>query len=147
MSTFRCHVCFLRQCFLRFPEDISQGPNCHLHTLSKDELTSLKQKQKNFNFFLNFKILRIISPSSVPRGLEVFGGLSTPPLSVYYFKINNFGDTEKPELTTTSEYRPPAFWGPNFTFYNIKLLLNNDHLSTTTTNLGSRVEGGRCTQV
>ena len=32
----------------------------------------------------------------------------------------------------------PLFCGPVFSFYNIKLPLNNDHLSTTTTNLGSR---------
>ena len=39
--------------------------------------------------------------------------------------------------TTTCLQRPP-FWGPIFTFYNIKLPLNNDHLSITATNLGSR---------
>ncbi len=40
-------------------------------------------------------------------------------------------------MTTTSLQRPP-FWCPNFSFYNIKLPLNNDHLSTMVTNLGSR---------
>jgi len=28
------------------------------------------------------------------------------------------------------------FWGPNFNVFNIKLSLNNDHLSTTATNFG-----------
>ena len=33
--------------------------------------------------------------------------------------------------------RPP-FWGPIFNVYNINLPLNNDHLSTKATNLGTR---------
>ncbi len=32
----------------------------------------------------------------------------------------------------------PLFWGPDFNFHNIKLLLNNNNLSTTATNFGSR---------
>jgi hypothetical protein len=39
-------------------------------------------------------------------------------------------------ITTTCLQRPP-FRGPNFNFYNTKLPLNNDHLSTTATNFGS----------
>ena len=42
----------------------------------------------------------------------------------------------KPEQTTTCLQRPP-FLGFIFTFYKIKLPQNNDHLSTTTTNIGS----------
>ena len=40
-------------------------------------------------------------------------------------------------ITTTCVQRP-LFWGPIFTFYSIKLPLNNDHLSTTATIFGSR---------
>ena len=47
-------------------------------------------------------------------------------------------------ITTTCLQRP-QFWGSNFNFYNTKLPLNNDHLSTTATNLGPK--GGRYTQV
>ena len=47
------------------------------------------------------------------------------------------GITVKPELTTTCLQRPP-FLGPIFTFCDIELPLNNDHLSTTATNLGFR---------
>jgi hypothetical protein len=32
----------------------------------------------------------------------------------------------------------PSFWSPNLSLYNTNLPLNNDHLSTTTTYLGSR---------
>ncbi len=32
----------------------------------------------------------------------------------------------------------PSFWSPNYRFYNINLPLNNNHLSTTATNFGSR---------
>ncbi len=40
-------------------------------------------------------------------------------------------------MTTTCLQRP-LFWAPDFNFYNIKLPLNNDHLSTTATNFGTR---------
>jgi len=40
-------------------------------------------------------------------------------------------------ITTTWKQRP-LFRGPDFNFHNIKLLLNNDHLSTTATNFESR---------
>jgi len=39
---------------------------------------------------------------------------------------------------TTTCLQQPQFWGPNFNFHNIKLPLNNDHLSTTATNFGSQ---------
>jgi len=41
-------------------------------------------------------------------------------------------------ITTTTCLQRPQFLGPNFNFYNIKLPLNNDHLSITATNYGSR---------
>jgi hypothetical protein len=49
----------------------------------------------------------------------------------------------KPVQTTTSKERPLAYRGdhflsPNSGPYKINLLLNNDHLSTTASNLGSR---------
>ncbi len=40
------------------------------------------------------------------------------------------------QITTTC-LQWPLFCGPNFNFHNIKLLLNNDHLSTTATNFWS----------
>jgi len=40
-------------------------------------------------------------------------------------------------IATTCLQRP-QFWGPNFNFHNIKLPLNNDHLSTMATNFGSQ---------
>ncbi len=40
-------------------------------------------------------------------------------------------------IMTTCLQQPP-FWGPSFNFYNIKLSVNSDHLSTTASNLGSR---------
>jgi len=40
-------------------------------------------------------------------------------------------------ITTTCLQRP-LFRGHNFNFHNVKLLLNNDHLSTTAPNFGSR---------
>ncbi len=40
-------------------------------------------------------------------------------------------------ITTTCLQRP-LFWGLNFNFHNVNLPLNNDHLSTTATNFGSR---------
>ncbi len=56
-----------------------------------------------------------------------------------------FVDTVKPELTTTSEQRPPStclqrslFWGLNFNIYSIQVPLNNDHPSTTATIFGAR---------
>ena len=41
-------------------------------------------------------------------------------------------------ITTTCCLQRPIFLGPFFNFYNTELLLNNDHLSTTATNLGYR---------
>ena len=50
-------------------------------------------------------------------------------------------------ITTICLQRPP-FCGPVFILYSIKLPLNNDHMSTTATNLGSQVWSlTRCTQV
>jgi len=40
-------------------------------------------------------------------------------------------------ITTTCLQRP-LFWYHNFNFHNVKLPLNNDHLLTMATNLGSR---------
>ena len=50
---------------------------------------------------------------------------------------NRINGILKPELTTTCLQRPP-FWGPIITLYSIKLPLNNDHLLTTATSIGSR---------
>ncbi len=58
-------------------------------------------------------------------------------------KNPNLKTTVKLELTTTSEkattwqQRPP-FWDPNILLLLQKWPLNNDHLSTTTANLGSQ---------
>jgi hypothetical protein len=46
-------------------------------------------------------------------------------------------NTVKPELTTICLQRP-QYLIPNVGLYNINLPLNNDHLSTTATNLGSQ---------
>ncbi len=59
--------------------------------------------------------------------------------------ITVFLCTVKVELTTTCLQRP-LFWSPIFNLCNIKLPLNNDHLSTTAKTFGLR-DGGLCTQV
>jgi hypothetical protein len=58
--------------------------------------------------------------------------------------MSNYGKTVKPEVTTNTEKQPPAQSGHIFgaRFSNLTLLhllsLNNDNLSTRTTNLGSQ---------
>jgi len=46
----------------------------------------------------------------------------------------------KPELTTISviKLQWPLFWSPNFSFYNANLPLDNEHLSTTATDVWSQ---------
>ncbi len=64
------------------------------------------------------------------------------------WKINNYSQTwvnDHLRITTTCLQRP-LFRGSNFNVHNIKLPLNNDHLSTTAKNFGPR-EGGRYTHV
>ena len=75
----------------------------------------------------------VAPPSTYPRG-----SILIPPVqmcSIYsqnlLIKICTY------ELTITCLLRPP-FRGPIFNFYNIKLPLDNDHLSTTDTTFGSQ---------
>ena len=53
------------------------------------------------------------------------------------FNYSQTWDNDHLRITTTCLQRSP-FGGPIVTFYNTKLPLNNDHLSTTATNLGPR---------
>jgi hypothetical protein len=56
---------------------------------------------------------------------------------IHNFKYSQTWVNDHLRITTTCMQRP-LFLGPNFNFHNIKLALNNDHLSTTATNFGSR---------
>ncbi len=57
--------------------------------------------------------------------------------NIWFTKYSQTWVNDRLRITTTCLHRP-LFWDPNFYFHNIKLHLNNDHLSTTATNFGSR---------
>ena len=58
-------------------------------------------------------------------------------LSLAILKYSQTWVNDHLRIATTCLQRP-LFWSPNLRLHNINLPLNNDHLSTTATNLGSR---------
>ena len=56
---------------------------------------------------------------------------------IFFYREDYIPEKLQTANIKTCLQRPP-FWGPIFTFCNIKLPLNNDHLSTTAWSLGSR---------
>ncbi len=53
-----------------------------------------------------------------------------------YDKVPRAYETLYPGLTTYLQR--PKFWSLNFSFYNIQVLMNNDHMLTATTDLGAK---------
>ncbi len=53
-----------------------------------------------------------------------------------YDKVPRAYETLYPGLTTYLQR--PKFWSLNFSFYNIQVLMNNDHLLTAATDLGAK---------
>ncbi len=54
-----------------------------------------------------------------------------------YADLEKIRGTDNSNLTTPCLLKP-RFWGRIFYFGNLKVVVNNDHLSATTTNLGFR---------
>ncbi len=93
-------------------------------------------------YFFTIKIWQIrVLIKVLPNVFSIQPWILTSKCIIWSLLIPNFYSqtwvNEHRRITTTCLQRPP-FWGPIFNFYNIKLPLNNDHLSTMATNLGSR---------